>query len=146
MSMCLLDVSRCWFVMIFFLMIRRPPRSTRTDTLFPYTTLFRSSPVGASAAGAVPAAGAGVDATGAQPAASAMKGRTSAPNRKDILHSKKWGARPREGCGQAPVVRPVRIGSRLTPLPCVADFHPPRFPKLPYIRGPPAFFYSHHNF
>src|SRR3546814_15544007 len=29
-----------WY--IFFLMIRRPPRSTRTDTLFPYTTLFRS--------------------------------------------------------------------------------------------------------
>src|SRR3546814_7823105 len=36
-----------WFVLILvclivFLMIRRPPRSTRTDTLFPYTTLFRS--------------------------------------------------------------------------------------------------------
>src|SRR3546814_18258909 len=31
-----------WFY-FFFLMIRRPPRSTRTDTLFPYTTLFRSS-------------------------------------------------------------------------------------------------------
>src|SRR3546814_11764237 len=30
------------FLLIFFLMIRRPPRSTRTDTLFPYTTLFRS--------------------------------------------------------------------------------------------------------
>src|SRR3546814_20767735 len=28
--------------MFFFLRIRRPPRSTRTDTLFPYTTLFRS--------------------------------------------------------------------------------------------------------
>src|SRR3546814_19927421 len=28
--------------MFFFLTIRRPPRSTRTDTLFPYTTLFRS--------------------------------------------------------------------------------------------------------
>src|SRR3546814_1820320 len=28
--------------MLFFLWIRRPPRSTRTDTLFPYTTLFRS--------------------------------------------------------------------------------------------------------
>src|SRR3546814_1093946 len=27
-------------------MIRRPPRSTRTDTLFPYTTLFRSQRVG----------------------------------------------------------------------------------------------------
>src|SRR3546814_2188871 len=31
------------FVLFFFLMIRRPPRSTRTDTLFPYTTLFRSA-------------------------------------------------------------------------------------------------------
>src|SRR3546814_9472478 len=29
---------------VFFFMIRRPPRSTRTDTLFPYTTLFRSFP------------------------------------------------------------------------------------------------------
>src|SRR3546814_16773559 len=28
--------------LFFFLMIQRPPRSTRTDTLFPYTTLFRS--------------------------------------------------------------------------------------------------------
>src|SRR3546814_4703161 len=34
----------CLFICfcLFFLMIRRPPRSTRTDTLFPYTTLFRS--------------------------------------------------------------------------------------------------------
>src|SRR3546814_3481755 len=31
-------------VHIVFLMIRRPPRSTRTDTLFPYTTLVRSRP------------------------------------------------------------------------------------------------------
>src|SRR3546814_7983015 len=38
--MVLVDMS-C-IVFIFFLMIRRPPRSTRTDTLFPYTTLFRS--------------------------------------------------------------------------------------------------------
>src|SRR3546814_4503674 len=29
-------------IFFFFLMIRRPPRSTRTDTLFPYTTLFQS--------------------------------------------------------------------------------------------------------
>src|SRR3546814_1734355 len=35
----LLYLSSICFV---FLMIRRPPRSTRTDTLFPYTTLFRS--------------------------------------------------------------------------------------------------------
>src|SRR3546814_6081309 len=31
-----------FYLLFFFLMIRRPPRSTRTDTLFPYTTLFRS--------------------------------------------------------------------------------------------------------
>src|SRR3546814_20809817 len=38
MSLILLVVE----IFIFFLMIRRAPRSTRTDTLFPYTTLFRS--------------------------------------------------------------------------------------------------------
>src|SRR3546814_7858052 len=40
------------YVHFFFLMIRRPPRSTRTDTLFPYTTLVRS----ASSSGMWPAA------------------------------------------------------------------------------------------
>src|SRR3546814_14229466 len=41
---CILFLCLCLFsdVFFFFLMIRRPPRSTRTDTLFPYTTLFRS--------------------------------------------------------------------------------------------------------
>src|SRR3546814_19764254 len=40
---CLEWVVHCQFYnFLFFLMIRRPPRSTRTDTLFPYTTLFRS--------------------------------------------------------------------------------------------------------
>src|SRR3546814_11700754 len=36
-------VSHPSYSLFFFLMIRRPPRSTRTDTLFPYTTLFRSA-------------------------------------------------------------------------------------------------------
>src|SRR3546814_1505122 len=49
--------------MFFFVMIRRPPRSTRTDTLFPYTTLFRSG-VGAQEAGR--AVGGVVDAGVAQ--------------------------------------------------------------------------------
>src|SRR3546814_4347094 len=35
-------------------MIRRPPRSTRTDTLFPYTTLFRSLPAVAGGGDSVP--------------------------------------------------------------------------------------------
>src|SRR3546814_11439095 len=42
---CVLSCTRLAYAVcciFFFLMIRRPPRSTRTDTLFPYTTLFRS--------------------------------------------------------------------------------------------------------
>src|SRR3546814_17587470 len=39
-------------LVFFFLMIRRPPRSTRTDTLFPYTTLFRSDTSGRGRLGA----------------------------------------------------------------------------------------------
>src|SRR3546814_12672256 len=35
----------CCVFCFFLLMIRLPPRSTRTDTLFPYTTLFRSEPL-----------------------------------------------------------------------------------------------------
>src|SRR5881409_4368077 len=38
MFFCIFSFSFCFF----FLMIRRPPRSTRETTLFPYTTLFRS--------------------------------------------------------------------------------------------------------
>src|SRR3546814_16408430 len=46
----MLCLPRCtaispFFLFVFFLMTRRPPRSTRTDTLFPYTTLFRSGKV-----------------------------------------------------------------------------------------------------
>src|SRR3546814_7256434 len=47
----------CLSSFFFFLMIRRPPRSTRTDTLFPYTTLFRSqtgSPLASSAPSTIP--------------------------------------------------------------------------------------------
>src|SRR3546814_5396282 len=40
--MIMLRVNYIGLVFFCFLMIRRPPRSTRTDTLFPYTTLFRS--------------------------------------------------------------------------------------------------------
>src|SRR3546814_1995489 len=52
LSSCMVVVFLCCFsdycyllvfvFVFFFLKIRRPPRSTRTDTLFPYTTLFRS--------------------------------------------------------------------------------------------------------
>src|SRR3546814_5754523 len=41
--MCISRLSASYFLTFFFLRIRRPPRSTRTDTLFPYTSLFRSA-------------------------------------------------------------------------------------------------------
>src|SRR3546814_13449794 len=42
-ALCILYVCVIiYLIFIFFLMTRRPPRSTRTDTLVPYTTLFRS--------------------------------------------------------------------------------------------------------
>src|SRR3546814_5447291 len=41
-TLCVGGWSLSLSIYFFFLMIRRPPRSTRTDTLFPYTTLFRS--------------------------------------------------------------------------------------------------------
>src|SRR3546814_15455958 len=37
-----------FITLVFFLMVRRPPGSTRTYTLFPYTTLFRSAALGAA--------------------------------------------------------------------------------------------------
>src|SRR3546814_13939782 len=42
MLLCISVCSSYCSILLCFLMIRRPPRSTRTDTLFPYTTLFRS--------------------------------------------------------------------------------------------------------
>src|SRR3546814_16838140 len=44
-TLCFIFIICLWLsfcIYFLFLMIRRPPRSTRTDTLFPYTTLFRS--------------------------------------------------------------------------------------------------------
>src|SRR3546814_4265391 len=62
MLLCCIDVvfvylcmCVCEYYRLFFLMIRRPPRSTRTDTLFPYTTLFRSLVALAMKAGLDPA-------------------------------------------------------------------------------------------
>src|SRR3546814_20223075 len=44
LKLCIVITTVRLMISFFFLMIRRPPRSTRTDTLFPYTTLFRSQP------------------------------------------------------------------------------------------------------
>src|SRR3546814_17423405 len=58
MRFCVFFVFLVCYYCFFFLMIRRTPRSTRTDTLFPYTTLFRSGQRGNSHAPALLMAGA----------------------------------------------------------------------------------------
>src|SRR3546814_10244893 len=58
-------------------MFRRPPRSTRTDTLFPYTTLFRSGGRSCDFHGGRPAAGAEVTAGPAQARALMFQGTGS---------------------------------------------------------------------
>src|SRR3546814_9510007 len=71
----------CEFFLFFFLMRRRPPRSTRTDTLFPYTTLFRSVYSGSDKCAASRLASvrqyAGETVTGAMPSASMPSMRSS---------------------------------------------------------------------
>src|SRR3546814_18341148 len=94
---------QCYFVFVFFLMIRRPPRSTRTDTLFPYTTLFRSRTRAerprqggndggcAGAAGRAEAAGragrASRGAGGAEASRAVLSDRAPQPQGIDALHA-----------------------------------------------------------
>src|SRR3546814_8630532 len=59
-------------------MIRRPPRSTRTDTLFPYTTLFRSEKLAIKLVG-----GGGIEGIGE--AAAVFDDRDGRPDRVDRL-------------------------------------------------------------
>src|SRR3546814_7332867 len=62
-------------------MIRRPPRSTRTDTLFPYTTLFRSNTCISGNPGfyAPVAALAGVPAAGVNALCTNVRGNAGSP-------------------------------------------------------------------
>src|SRR3546814_6367714 len=70
------------FCFFFFLMRRRPPRSTRTDTLFPYTTLFRS--MDPQALMAVPAASAPTNTTTVAETIAEATGRPNPWSRSEI--------------------------------------------------------------
>src|SRR3546814_16557057 len=70
------------FCCFYFLMIRRPPRSTLTDTLFPYTTLFRSHrDLGRHRAAARRSPAAHDGAPGPRPAATSRTGRNAGGKR-----------------------------------------------------------------
>src|SRR3546814_19072305 len=98
-------------------MIRRPPRSTRTDTLFPYTTLFRSSwrpPVAGFAGIPIPRCWSRPASAGALPLLSAgstdLRFRTVAPGRADAVAGPRPAGRAAAllGVGQRPPT--VRLG------------------------------------
>src|SRR3546814_9168338 len=84
-------------------MIRRPPRSTRTDTLFPYTTLFRSGGRCAAVVGGRPASGGGRP-VGADPGAYPSRARS----RQFRLFAAPGDDAGRSACAVA--VRPADLG------------------------------------
>src|SRR3546814_15267971 len=109
-------------------MIRRPPRSTRTDTLFPYTTLFRSAGDGSVQSG--PAAGRRRTAQARAPA----PGRRDA-RRRSALPAPESGLAPRDAdqATAQPAWRvpgPGRLGPRvpLSPYPPAPAADPSRTP------------------
>src|SRR3546814_13109267 len=75
-------------------MIRRPPRSTRTDTLFPYTTLFRS-PARTPGARGTAAAAAAARSRPAPPPTAAASAAAAAPARRQQACSP-WSTRRRQ--------------------------------------------------
>src|SRR3546814_19033304 len=119
---------------VFFLMIRRPPRSTRTDTLFPYTTLFRSAGRAAAVAGS---GGGRLD-----PCARRRGGgrRAPRPRRARLSPGRPAGGRSlfRPAAPLvpgAPDPPPARRPSA-APLPCRA--RPPGLPRQRPTRAPPS--------
>src|SRR3546814_16180864 len=130
-------------------MIRRPPRSTRTDTLFPYTTLFRSEPdtwknppSPASTAVAHPAVAASTWTPLADPPTSLEKSARVAPGRATGTSGSRVGAVAGcrlVVCTRARYARPTRGtsdpraagagGGRDRP-PCAHIGAPPAFPPL----------------
>src|SRR3546814_5476296 len=77
-------------------MIRRPPRSTRTDTLFPYTTLFRSLAMTEEAIGKAGIAVEAVRAGGLGSEILAQATVTAAPAGEAIVTARAGGARSEE--------------------------------------------------
>src|SRR3546814_17956874 len=106
-------------LMFFFLMIRRPPRSTRTDTLFPYTTLFRSREMvdfGRSQQRlGRDAAPIEANATGQRALDHAdMHAQLSSANGRDIAARPRTDDAENEFCGHAGILEPRQRGLQST--------------------------------
>src|SRR3546814_15371931 len=121
-----------------FLMIPRPPRSTRTDTLFPYTTLFRAVP---PLPRALQPAADGVDGGAAADAGDVRRPRHL--RRLGLAaaraHGLAAGPQPLRGRARVfPAVPAGRRGGRLPAPPCRPQRRYPRLaPPPPRPRHPP---------
>src|SRR3546814_14789677 len=111
----------------FFLMRRRPPRSTRTDTLFPYTTLFRSG---------------GAGGHGRERQLGAVR-RLSRPQRHQGLQGARVGVTPISPGGTImrtaflalALIGAAILGSSVAVLPAQADDAAERAERWDFLRG-----------
>src|SRR3546814_15704290 len=92
----------CWYVVAllvyFFLMLRRQPRSTRSDTLFPYTTLFRSGRAETISALALPPTAVLRLRTRAEAIAGGIDGDPCGGSRRAVQARRKEGQAQIAGC------------------------------------------------
>src|SRR3546814_17503891 len=131
------DVRYC--ILCVFLILRRPPRSTRPDTLFPYTTLFRSRPGRDRRRRAFPARFAGRRASGVH-ARPALRHRL---NHAGPAFAADAGERlccpPRRGDAVATLhTAPLVINSETVPPTATAPFAHPPPPLLDHAARPPT--------
>src|SRR3546814_1893523 len=83
-------------IFFFFLMLRRPPRSTRTDTLFPYTTLFRSQFTANTRACVSEAIGLALPGSAGAPAPYETRDQYAEASGKQVMELIRLGIRPRD--------------------------------------------------
>src|SRR3546814_3625749 len=87
---------------VFVVMLRRPPRSTRTDTLFPYTTLFRAHDLGDAGALQGVDVGTGVQRRGRQLVAAAVARQEPQPLAVQLAAQQRIGGRAEGRLDAAP--------------------------------------------
>src|SRR3546814_18840436 len=113
-------------------MIRRPPRSTRTATLFPYTTLFRSCP--GQGGGMVVGAGAGWPRAGVVRKAAPAAGRTAgalppARSRRSRRAGRRGGGGAVAVAAASRVLDRLATGGRREPCAGAPHARPRRLPR-----------------
>src|SRR3546814_2453571 len=117
-------------------MIRRPPRSTRTDTLFPYTTLFRSVPGSESRYRSTRKSDRRSPRPGLQPSASAAWG---------LRRSSGWPARSEEHTSELQSLMRISYAVFCLKKKKESKYKPNRDQTKPNVTGSRKTYHIHHN-